>query len=159
MIIFHNIYLFTYNSSIALRICTTNWLRNHYSWTGINFYSWLLTAHWHNMISSPNFFIFWHCCHQEMHEIISQAHHALTTCFTQLSFSEDEGIRQDFKILLLSFHVFFFSPLKTPVWHLLVWTEFSKKSSNKNKLIIYKGRLISIFLLLFCDGCYWMPMW
>lgn len=159
MIIFHKIYLFTSNSSIAFRIHTTNWLRNHYSWTSINFYSWLLTPHWHNLISSPKFFIFWHCCHQEMHEIVSKAHHALTTCFTQLSFTEDEDIRQDFKILLLSFHAFFFSPLKkTPVCHLVVWTEFKKKKF-KSKDIDYLERKIGFHLLLFCGGCYWMPMW
>ena len=133
--IFHKMYLFTSNAYIVLRICTTNWLRNHYTWANYYFSQLVMDFTLTQFVWCTKLFVFLHCSHHEMHEIAFKAAVALTTCFTQLSFTEDENIRQDLKtLLLLRFCVFFFS-LKTPVCYLVLWTEFSKKSSNGKKLV------------------------
>lgn len=56
---FHKICLFTSNAYIVLKICTVSWLRKRNNWAKY-FYSWLLTAHWHSLVSSLIIFIFWH---------------------------------------------------------------------------------------------------
>lgn len=151
--IFHKIYLFTSNAYIILRISKTNWLRNHYTQANYYFLQLVIDFTLTQFGWFTKFFIFSHCFHQQMHEFASKAAGALTTCFTQLSLTEDESIRENLKtFLLLRFYLFFFLTQNYCLLFGTVDRVFQEKF--KLKEINQTRRLISICLLMFCDVCY-----